>query len=82
MDLTLGSVIVATPLGNLYGRNFWITRNVADDTFTIRISSKRNRATPFSWLVVENDVLALEAEAVAAAAEAEAAGEETEASDE
>ena len=66
MDLTLGSVIMVTPFGNLFGRDFWVTRNVADDTFTIRISNTRNRATPFSWLIVENDALAAEAEAAAA----------------
>ena len=58
MDVTPGSVIVVTPFGNLRGRDFWLTRNVSDDTFTIRISDTRNRATPFSWLIVENDILA------------------------
>jgi hypothetical protein len=79
VDLTLGSVIMVTPFGNLFGRDFWVTWDLEDDTFTIRISKTRNRATPFSWLVVENDAVAAEAEA--AAAEAEDAEEETEAGD-
>jgi len=52
-----------TPFGNLRDRSFWVPRDLGDGTFTIRMSDTRNRATPFSWLAVENEALAAAAEA-------------------
>ena len=80
VDITPGTVIVATPFENLRGRSFWVTRNIVTDTFNIRLSDTRGSATPFSWLIVENEVLAAEIEA--AAAEAAAVAEEEEAAEE
>jgi hypothetical protein len=75
VDVTPGSVIMVTPFGNLRDRAFWVTRNVSDDTFTIRVSGTRNRATPFSWLIVENDVLATGAQTDSEADEEDASTE-------
>jgi len=74
IDVTAGTVIVASPFVNLRDRSYWVTRDIEGDTFTIRLSNTRNTPTPFSWLLVENEVLLAEAEA--AQAQAEAAEEE------
>ena len=75
VDITRGSVIVAAPFGNLRGRSFWVTRGIENDTFTIRLSGPRGQATPFAWIVVENDELRASADAAVAAVEEAAAGD-------
>ncbi|MEX1335253.1 MAG: hypothetical protein AB1Z66_08145 [Candidatus Limnocylindrales bacterium] len=78
VDITPGTVIVATPFVNLRDRAYWVTRDLEGDTFTIRMSNTRGTPTPFGWVIVENDMLreAVEAAAQAAAdAQADAAEE-------
>ncbi len=56
-DLQFGSVVVVTPFANLRGADYWVTRDIENDTFTIRMSETRKRATPFSWLIVESGMM-------------------------
>jgi hypothetical protein len=60
VDMTFGSVVVVTPFSNLRGVDYWITRDLEADTFTIRLSESRRPATPFSWLIVESDTFEVE----------------------
>jgi hypothetical protein len=53
-DVEFGSIVMVTPFANLRGTDFWVTRDLVNDTFTIRISDTRGRPTPFSWLIVES----------------------------
>jgi hypothetical protein len=61
VDLTFGSVVAVTPFGNLRDRAYWVTRDLEADTFMIRLSSPRDRVTPFSWLIVESGMTEAEA---------------------
>jgi hypothetical protein len=56
-DLHAGSIVVVTPFANLNGASYWVTRDVMNDAFTIRLSDTRKRHTPFSWIIVESDMV-------------------------
>ena len=61
VGVDFGTVVVVTPFGNLRERSFWVTRDLENDKFTIRLSDSRRRATPFSWLIVESGAVEPEA---------------------
>jgi hypothetical protein len=56
VDVELATVVLVTPFSNLRDRAFWVTRDLDNDAFIIRLSAPRNRATPFSWLIIEADL--------------------------
>jgi Collagen triple helix repeat (20 copies) len=71
VDVNLGTVVSVTPFANLRDVSYWVTRDVVNDTFTIRMSAKRNPRTPFSWIIVQNEALEQQVQAALdAAAEA------------
>ena len=65
-DLEFGSIVMVTPFANLRGTDFWVTRGLVNDTFTIRTRT-RARPTPFSSLIVESGMEQPERAAEAAA---------------
>jgi hypothetical protein len=67
VDLDLATVVLVAPFANLRDVNYWVTRDLENDVFRIRLSDTRNRATPFSWLIAEPTLVETEAVADAPA---------------
>jgi hypothetical protein len=60
VDVTPATIVLVTPYANMRNREFWVTRDVDLDVFTIRIASPRGRPSPFGWVIVESDFVVTE----------------------
>jgi hypothetical protein len=52
VDLTSASFVLLTPRGNLGGRSLWYTVDLANDRFTIRVSSAVSSDLKVGWMVL------------------------------
>jgi hypothetical protein len=53
VDINARTFVPLTPMDDVGERSLWFRKNVNTDTFTIRMSATRGRATRVAWLALE-----------------------------